>query len=209
MSKETYLIHPAYLPSITQMAIVAQAGAIVFEADDNYQKQTYRNRAYIAQTQGTLLLNIPILHTKGVRKKYTEVHVENAFGWQYHHWKSLQTAYRTSPYFEFYEDDIAPFFKQPVTSLYDHNVALHHTLCDLIGIETPVSFTEEYFKEPKDMVDARNSILAKGDTGITYPEYIQVFSDRNPFYPNLSVLDLLFTQGPNAISYLENLKLPY
>ena len=208
MLEGSVLIHPAYFPSITQMALVAQAEKIVFEADDNYQKQTYRSRAYISHTQGTLLLNVPVLHTKGVRKKYIAVCVENEFPWQSHHWKSLQTAYRTSPYFEYYEDEILHLFKEPVTSLFDHNIKIHKELCELLGIDTPWSFTEEYFKNPTDIVDARESINAKADLGITFPSYIQVFSDRNDFFPNLSILDLLFTEGPNAISYLEKLKLP-
>lgn len=209
MSKGSVLIHPAYFPSIVQMAVVAQADKIVFEADDNYQKQTYRSRAYISQTQGALLLNVPVLNTKGVREKYKDVSVENDFPWQSHHWKSLHTAYRTSPYFEYYEDEIVHLFKEPVNSLFDHNINIHKVLCELLGIETPWSFTEEYFKNPTEMVDARISINAKADLSITFPTYIQVFSDRNDFLPNLSILDLLFTEGPNAISYLEKLKLPY
>ena len=209
MLKGSVLIHPAYFPSITQMAIVAQAYNIVFEADDNYQKQTCRSRAYISHTQGTLLLNAPILHTKGARVKYKDIGVENSSPWQSHHWKSLQTAYSTSPFFEYYEDEIRYLFEEPVSSLFEHNVKIHKELCELLGIDTQWSFTEEYLKEPKDMIDARGCINAKWDLGITFPKYIQVFSDRNDFIPNLSILDLLFTEGPNAISYLEKLELPY
>jgi hypothetical protein len=209
MGKGTVLIHPAYFPSIAQMALVAQADHIVFEADDNYQKQTYRNRAYISHTQGTLLLNVPVLHTKGLREKYKNVGVENDVPWQSHQWKSLQTAYSTSPFFEYYADEIVHLFEEPVTSLFEHNIKIHKELCELLGIDTAWSFTSTYTKEPKDMIDARNSISAKKDLGIQFPSYIQVFSDRNEFLPNLSILDLLFTEGTNAISYLEKLKLPY
>ncbi|EDM44753.1 hypothetical protein SCB49_14315 [unidentified eubacterium SCB49] len=209
MLKGSVLIHPGYFPTISQMAVVAQAENIVFEAEDNYQKQTYRNRTLISQAQGTLLLNVPILHTKGVRKKYVEVQVENQESWQSHHLKSLQTAYRTSPYFEYYEDEITHLFTDPVTSLFDHNVKIHQELCELLGIDTPFIFTEEFEKEPKGIIDARNSIDAKVKLDITFPKYIQVFQERNGFYPNLSILDLLFNEGPNAISYLEKIKLPY
>ena len=109
------LLHPTYFPSIVQMVAMAQADKIVFEVEDNYQKQTYRNRAYIAHSNGKLTLNVPIKHSKnGGRQKTKEVHVENSFPWQSQHWKSLQTAYRTSPFFEFYEDDLAPLFQEPV-----------------------------------------------------------------------------------------------
>ena len=114
---ESILLHPTYYPSIEQMAAIAQAKNVVFEAQDNYQKQTYRNRCYIAHTNGTLLLNIPIKHSKGGnRQKTKEVVVENAFPWQKEHWRSIQNAYRTSPFFEFYEDELHPFFTQKVRS---------------------------------------------------------------------------------------------
>lgn len=209
MTKGSVLIHPGYFPSITQMAVVAQADTIVFEAHDNYQKQTYRNRAYISTTQGILLLNVPILHSKDKRQRYSEIKADSTYPWQSQHWKSLQTAYRTSPYFEYYEDEIVHLFKEPVSSLFEHNVNIHKELCELLGIDTPHYFTEEYIKEPTSITDARSSINAKGDLGITFPKYIQVFSDRNDFFPNLSILDLLFSEGPNAISYLEKLVLPY
>ncbi len=209
MVKGAVLIHPAYFPSIAQMAVVAQADAIVFEAGDNYQKQTYRNRANISHTQGKLLLNVPIIKTKGERKKYTEVVTDNNYPWQSQHWKSLLTAYSTSPFFEYYEAEIAHLFKDPATSLFDHNIKIHKELCELLGIDTPHSFTEEYIKEPKGLIDARSCIDAKSVVDTTFPKYIQVFNDRNDFIPNLSVLDLLFTEGPNAISYLEKLELPF
>ena len=97
------LLHPAYFPSIIQMIAVTQAEHVVLEIEDNYQKQTYRNRTYIAHTNGKLLLNIPIRHVKnGNRQKTKNVIIENDFPWQSHHWKSIQTAYKTSPFFEYY-----------------------------------------------------------------------------------------------------------
>lgn len=105
---KTILLHPSYFPSIEQMAHIAQSEKVIWEVEDNYQKQTYRNRAYIAHSNGKLLLNIPIKHNKnGVRQQTKDVRMENDFPWQDHHWKSLQSAYRTSPFFEYYEDDLA------------------------------------------------------------------------------------------------------
>ena len=122
---ETILIHPTYFTSITQMVAYVQAEKVFFEADDNYQKQSYRSRAYIAHSNGKLLLNIPIKHSqKGLRKKTNEVLVENSFPWQIQHWKSLESAYRTSPYFEYYEDELKPLFFKPVYSLFDFNLYL-------------------------------------------------------------------------------------
>ena len=203
------LLHPTYFPSIVQMVVVAKAEKLVFEVEDNYQKQTYRNRAYIAHANGRLTLNVPIKHSKdGTRQKYKEVVVENSFPWQSQHWKSLQSAYRTSPFFEFYEDDLAPLFKTKVDYLLDFNFKIFDTLSDLIGIELPYSTTSEYVKNPKEK-DLRYLAIAKNEPEYSLVKYNQVLQENHGFLPNLSVLDLLFNEGPNTLSYLEEQKIEF
>lgn len=197
------LVHPTYFPSIVQMVAVCKAEAIYFEKEDNYQKQTYRNRAYIAHTNGKLLLNVPIKHSKnGERQLYKEVQPEDSFPWQSQHWKSLQTAYRTSPFFEFYEDDIAPLFQQEVSNLYNHNIQIFNLVCELIGITPNIFFTEEYFREPSQH-DLRYLVVAKKEKTYPLTPYRQVLEAHHPFLSNLSILDLLFNEGPNTLEYLE------
>ncbi len=112
------------------MVAMAKADKITLETQDNYQKQTYRNRAYIAHSNGKLLLNIPIRHSKSTRHQKTkDVAPENNFSWLAEHWKSIQVAYRTSPYFEFYEDDLAPLFKEPVLKLQGFNIQILEYYC--------------------------------------------------------------------------------
>ena len=201
------LIHPSYFPSIAQMAAMVQSSHVVFEDDDNYQKQTYRNRAFIAHSNGALLLNIPILHSKnGVKIKTKDVKVENSFPWQYHHLKSIQTAYRSSPFYEYYEDEFSSLFTDKVGSLFEHNMKIHHLLCELIDIEIPFSFSKEYMKDPKE-TDYRFLINAKAKLQYTFPPYHQVLEERHGFLENLSILDLLFNEGPNTITYLKDLKI--
>lgn len=200
---KSILIHPSYFPSIEQMATVAQADSVVWEVEDNYQKQTYRNRAFIAHSNGVLLLNVPIRHSKTRKRQHIkEVMVENDFPWQEHHWKSLQSAYRTSPFFEFYEDDIKHLFKDPVNSLLAHNLKIYDTLSELIGIEVKTSKTLVYNTQPKEC-DKRHLINSKKNTEFQTEPYTQVLEANHGFLPNLSVLDLLFNEGPNALSYLE------
>ena len=197
------LVHPTYFPSIAQMAAIAQAHSISFEVQDNYQKQTYRNRCYIAHTNGVLLLNVPIKHNKkGKRQKMKEVVVENAFPWQKEHWRSIQNAYRTSPFFEFYEDDLAPFFRQRVTGLLDFNLKIYDTLAELIGLDLPVSYSKTYEVTP-DNTDGRNLVSAKDKRDFNLTPYTQVLEAHHGWLPNLSVLDLLFNEGPNSLNYLE------
>ncbi len=198
------LLHPAYFPSIVQMAAVAQSEKVYFEVWDNYQKQTYRNRTHIAHANGKLVLSVPIKHSGGGKRQTTrEVLVENNFPWQDQHWKSLQTAYRTSPYFEFYEDELLPFFRNPVESLLEHNLEIFSFLYELIGLETPYEFNSEYKKEPVQK-DLRSLVNAKAEITHQLTPYAQVLEANHGFLPNLSVLDLLFNEGPNALEYLES-----
>ena len=203
---KSILLHPTYFPSIEQMVAVAQTEKVVFEVEDNYQKQTYRNRTYIAHSNGRLLLNIPIKHT-GKRRKTKDVIVENDFPWQEHHWRSLQSAYRTSPFFEYYEDDLEPLFTEPVAGLMEHNLKIFDLLCELLGIELEISKTTSYEKKPE-IIDLRILVDAKRKSTFQPETYTQVHQANHPFLPNLSMLDLLFNEGPNALNYLENAPLP-
>jgi hypothetical protein len=189
------------------MAAVAQAEKVFFEVEDNYQKQTYRTRMFIAHSNGKLLLNIPIKHNKTEKRQKTkEVMVENDFPWQEHHWRSLQSAYRTSPFFEFYEDDLEYLFTEPVENLMEHNLKLFEVLCELIGIEVEISKTTSFETTPE-ITDLRFLINAKIKSDFQAESYTQVHEANHPFLPNLSVLDLLFNEGPNALSYLEKFPL--
>ena len=105
------IIHPTYFPTIAHFVAMVKAKRVTFELDDNFLKQTYRNRAYIYAANGKLLLNIPVVHSQKNRQKYRDVKISNDTKWQDHHWKSLLSAYSTSPFFEFYKDELKPLFK--------------------------------------------------------------------------------------------------
>lgn len=206
---ESILLHPTYFPSIIQMIAIVQAKKIVFELDDNYQKQSYRSRTYIAHSNGKLLLNIPVKHSKdGSKIKAIDVEIENAFPWQSQHWKSLESAYRTSPYFEYYEDDLKPIFFKPFTSLLKFNMAVFEILCELIDLEVKSTFTEEYLKNPPQL-DLRYLVNPKLKTDYQLDTYTQVLGKLDNFIPNLSILDLLFNEGTNTLTYLENQKIVF
>src|SRR5690606_931229 len=128
-------------------AAMLQAGSITFEGDDNFQKQSNRNRMYIYSANGLQLLNIPVKHSKNERLKYRDIRIEPAFNWQKQHFKSREAAYRTSPYFEFFEDDIRPVFEQIHTLLIDLNLQIHGIITACVGISLPYQKAEEYSKE--------------------------------------------------------------
>lgn len=189
------------------MVVVAQATEVVLEVEDNYQKQTYRNRTYIAHNNGELLLNIPVKHVKkGDRLKMKDVQIENDFPWPSHHWKSIQTAYRTSPFFEYYEYELELLFKTPVSSLLDFNLEIFELLCELIGVAAKVSKTERYDHKPE-YKDLRSLIEVKKRKEFKLEFYTQVLMEHHGFLSNLSVLDLLFNEGPNTLNYLEQQKI--
>ena len=206
---KSILVHPTYFPSIIQVVAMVQAENVVFEVSGNYQKQSYRNRAYIAHSNGKLLLSIPIKHTgEGGKIKTKETQVEDAFPWQIQHWKSLESAYRTSPYFEYYEDDLKPLFFNSETSLLDFNMKAFKLVCELLDVEIAYTLTEEYLKTPP-QTDLRFLANSKLKTEFNLKPYVQVLGDNYDFLPNLSILDLLFNEGTNAIGYLESQKIDF
>ena len=204
------LIQPAYFAPTIQYAAIAQAKAVVFEVHDNYQKQSYRNRFKIATATGSLALTIPILHRvdKTARHQTTnEVRLENQFKWQRNHWRSLKTAYQTSPYFEYYEDDLAPLYHQEWDKLSAFHDRCHAFVMDCLQIEIPTSNSIEYFRNPSEQKDLRFLIDSKSKRDYALPEYNQLFGENHGYLKNMSILDLLFNQGPNAITYLEQVDL--
>lgn len=198
------LLHPSYFPSISQFVVLAKATETVFEKGDNYQKQTYRNRMYIYGANGKQLLSIPIKHLgNNGRQLYKDVKIENDFQWQKQHWKSIESAYRTSPFFEFYEDEFAHLFEKKQEFLFDFNLKTTEIIMDCLQLEADFEFTEEYFATPKDQQDFRPLVNAKSKIGQDITPYTQVFEEKHGFIPNLSTLDLLFNEGTNALTYLE------
>ena len=193
---------PTYFSPISQYAAIVNADKITFETEDNFQKQTYRNRCYIYGANGKQSLNIPVKHPSSEgRKKTKDTRVENNFPWQSQHLKSLQSAYRTSPYFEFYVDDLMPIFTKKYAYLIDVNIDTFLFLTDALQISSSYSKTTVYEVLPKEK-DFRNLVIAKNGTSISIDNYTQMFDEKHGFLNNLSMLDLLFMEGPNSISFL-------
>lgn len=202
------LLQPTYFSSILQYVAIANADKIIFETEDNFQKQTYRNRCYIYTAQGKQLLNVPVQHSKEIKQKTKEVKIDYKDDWHKQHLKTLKTAYSSSPYYEFYIDDLLPVFEKKIHFLLDLNFLAHEIIMDALQLEIPTKKTTEYEKVTK-VLDLR--ILAEDKPKIIYnlERYIQVFSENHGFIPNLSILDLLFMEGPNALNYLEKQKITF
>ena len=194
---------PAYFPSIQYIKALIKAKETTFTLESNYQKQTYRNRCSIYGANGKLNLTIPIQHTKrDGHQKDSSVKIMWEENWQMLHWKSLTSAYRSSPFFEFYEDELKEvFFKQP-EKLMDFNIGLLKCILSFLEIDFSFSFKEDY--SPLSPLE-ESLINAKKEPTISYPIYQQVFATKHGFISHLSIVDLLFNQGPQSLDYLEQL----
>ena len=199
------IIQPSFFGPIIQYALIANKKEITFERQDNFQKQTYRNRCYIYGANGKQLLSIPIKHSKkNERQKTKDVKIDHTFSWEKNMIKSLESSYRSSPYFEFYEDEIMQIFEKKHVYLLDLNLHSHELIKDCLQLDQEVSFTDHYAETYENSRDYRFLANAKKMPSYDLQRYTQVFDDKYGFIDNLSILDLLFNEGTNALEYLES-----
>lgn len=180
----------------------------LIERHESFIKQTYRNRMVIATANGAQPLSIPVTHDDSML--ITDIRISDHANWRHVHWNALASAYGESAFFEYYQDDIRPFFEQKWEFLYDFNEAIMYKMIELLDLRVDVGATESYIKtETHDNADAigdyRESIRPKKplpDAAFCPQRYYQVYAQRHGFIPNLSILDLLFNQGNESILYL-------
>jgi len=193
------------LGPIDYFAAMVNANEIHIEAQEHYTKQTYRNRSLIMTTSGVLPLTIPVIKVNGNHTKTKDVLISYSQKWQNLHWRAIVSAYNHSPYFLYYKEDLEGFFKNKTESLLDLNMHLTKLILDLIGCKTELIETKTYEKEVFDSIlDLREAFHPKRKSQRQFKKYIQVFSEKFDFIPNLSILDLLFNVGPGTLDYLED-----
>ena len=197
------LIYPSYFPSIANYVVFTQNQNICFEIQDNYQKQTYRNRCYIYGANGKLGLHIPVHYTQNNRQKTQEILIDNNSAWKSVHWKSIESAYKTSPFFEFYQDELKPLFKKTDNLLLPFVWECFETINRCIEFELHYKTSKIFNKNTavndfRQLINPQKNVLTKSNP------YIQVFQAKYHFIPNLSILDLLFNIGPETLSFLKN-----
>lgn len=198
------LLPVLYLPNISYFkAIKESEGALLLEKCEHFPKQTFRTRTQIATANGVLELMIPTIHGKRARVAMQDIRINYDHPWQRLHWMSIQTAYRSSAYFEFYEDDFRPFYEKKYEFLFDYNLEQLELILKFLKLKKEIRFTEEYLPQSPNPIDLRQAIHPKQpaifqDTA----SYYQLFSENNGFQPNMSIIDLLFSQGPQAKKFL-------
>jgi hypothetical protein len=201
------LLPIGYFPPISYFAYLVQ-NEVTFEKHEHFVKQSLRNRCTIMGANGPLNLLVPRTKSE-VRLAIEHAKVHDDEDWKTLHWRSLESAYRKSPYFEYYEDELLPFFKKEHTHHFQLGLESIQIIFQLLSIEFKHEFTTKY-EADFDGLDLR-SVWNKQDYSLqnpikSYPRYIQVFSDRHEFEPDVSMLDLLFCQGPRAVDYLRSLE---
>ena len=180
----------------------------IIEQHDHFVKQTYRNRCVIATANGTQTLTVPIERYDGMKCAMRDIRISDHGNWRHLHWNALVSAYGETPFFEFYADDLRPFFEKRHTFLFDLNLDIMHTMCQLLDVRPQVTLSEQYIVLPSEddaVVDFRDAIRPKHplpDADFNPTPYYQVRAQRHGFLPNLSILDLLFNEGPEGIFYL-------
>lgn len=196
------VIPTAYLPPIGYMARIIQSGSIVIEAWESYTKQTCRNHCNIYSPNGRQTLTIPVIKVNGNHTLTKDIRIANQLPWQINHWRSIETAYNNSPFFLYYQDYFAPFYKKRYDFLLDLNNDLLTTIIKLLQVDVPVRNSLSF--SPDDSSDERELLVSK-KPWFNNPDYHQVFGERYGFLANLSIVDLLFNLGNESSFYLSKL----
>lgn len=202
------LSHPLYLAPLPFYARLYANRELVIDGDAPFTKQTYRNRAVIATENGTQSLTIPVVHDGG-RMAMRDVRISEHGNWRRQHWNALVSAYRKSPFFDYYADDFAHFYEEKDGFLMDFNIRQHNVICELLGLQHTLTITDEKVSFSTEAVEdirhiAEPERVAEICNIKTIP-YYQVFMQRHGFIPNLSVIDLLFNMGPEGLITLSEM----
>ncbi|WP_410493869.1 WbqC family protein [Chryseobacterium sp. T16E-39] len=207
MNMKNVLLPVFYLPPISWFSVFLNAeNEVTFEQFENFPKQTYRNRTNIYGANGKLSLIIPISHTG--KRELKEIEVSNREDWRKLHWKSIKTAYQSSPYFEFYEDRLIKLFELKENNLFDFNIKGLEIIQQILKTEKAYSLNEEYIKNPEE-INFREKFSTKVPSEYEMDTYYQTFSDKLGFLNDLSILDLICNKGPESLTYIKNIKQLY
>ena len=201
------LLATSYLPPIEYFALILHNGGAMIEVQETYPKQTYRNRCHIATSEGLLALTIPVVKTNGNHTCTGEAAVSYHIPWNRTHWRSLEAAYNSSPYFLYYRDALEPLYYLHYERLIDLNTRFLITMLDILKIRVPITFSTTYTAHESGETDFRFDMHPKKPPCLCppseFPRYTQVFDEQWGFLPNLSIIDLLFNMGPDANAYLK------
>ena len=203
-SDNSLIIEAQYFPPIEYFKQFVQFPYVVIEAHENYQKGSYRNRCHIANSTGVQVLSVPLRKGKNAKQPIREVAIADDMDWQKQHWQSIRTAYGSAPFWEHYAPQLEPFFLKKWGYLFDLNITILETFIKILKLKNAVniSFSNDYNVHFTEGVDFRNKISPHKNT-LEFEKYAQLFQERTGFIPNLSILDLVFCTGSQAMSVIK------
>jgi hypothetical protein len=196
------LLSTAYLPPVEYISLALRADEIFIEREENWHKQTYRNRCNILSAHGIQKLTVPVhlgrLHKTPVR----DIRIDYSKRWQQVHLGAMTASYNSSPYFEFYFENIKTIILKNHNFILDLNMELTESVLEMLKIRKIILYTTDFQPALISENDFRYTISPKRDSGLLTKKYLQVFKDKGDFTPNLSIVDLIFNSGPEAVEYL-------
>ncbi len=206
----TAYLTSAYFAPVSYYVALLRYDHIVIESGCNYVKQTYRNRCHIVGANGILPLSVPIVKPDTPKCLTRDIRISDHGEWRHLHWNAIASAYGSSPFFEYYQDDLAPFFEKRYDFLFDFNEQIRQTICELIGIEPTIEYSKEYASPAPGEIDLREAIhpkkrIAETASFLQTSPYYQIFAPKHGFQPDLSIIDLLMNMGPESILVLKGL----
>ncbi|WP_276132208.1 WbqC family protein [Polluticoccus soli] len=192
-------------PNIYWWSSIQNATQVLFDIGEHFEKMSYRNKYNITGANGLITLSVPLTEGRGQRRAMKDVLICNKDRWQVQHWRTLMSVYKRAPYFEHYEPSLFTLFEQPFEKLIDFNQASIDWIKAQLSIVVESSVSSEYVREYKDAIDLRKNFKpGKEKQALPESAYYQMFSEKNGFYPNLSILDLLFSEGPFTAQWLKS-----
>mgnify|MGYP000523504787 CR=1 FL=1 len=196
-------ISTAYLGPVQQYSKMFHFPEVRIETSENYLKQSYRNRCIIAGANGPLPLSVPIVKPDTLKCLTKDIRISDHGNWRHLHWNAIVSAYNSTPFFEYYEDDFAPFYEKKYEFLFDFNEELRMLICQLLDIQPQIQYTTSFEADVENdfrWISPKQDIA---DPSFLLKPYYQVFQDKHGFLPNLSIIDLLFNMGPESLLVLQ------
>lgn len=197
-------ISTAYLGPVQQYSKMFHFPEVRIETSENYLKQSYRNRCIIAGANGPLPLSVPIVKPDTLKCLTKDIRISDHGNWRHLHWNAIVSAYNSTPFFEYYEDDFAPFYEKKYEFLFDFNEELRMLICQLLDIQPQIQYTTSFEADVENdfrWISPKQDIA---DPSFPLKPYYQVFQDKHGFLPNLSIIDLLFNTGNEGILILRD-----
>jgi hypothetical protein len=196
------LLSTAYLPPVEYFSIISRAEKVLIEREENYVKQSFRNRCYILSAHGAQLLSVPVYLGSLHKTQLKDIRIDYSKRWQQVHIGAITASYSASPYFQFYFENIEKVISEKHAFLIDLNTDITETILKMLRLNIQLGFTSEFETPAESPHDFRYKISPKKKSGFFVKEYLQVFNNAHGFVHGLSIIDLVFNMGPEAVDFL-------